>query len=205
VVESTETDPESEVLTDPDEELEEPQPAGRLSPSTRSMLEWFGVIVGALLVALFARATVVQAFYIPSGSMLPTLEIGDRVLVNRLSYKLHDIHRGDIVVFERPQGTEDGSGIKDLIKRVVGLPGETIEARDGKVYIDGKLLEEGYLPDGTPTTDLPATEIPPDHIFVMGDNRTGSNDSRRFGPVPEDSVIGRAFVRIWPVRKIGTM
>ena len=173
----------------------------------RFALEWGAVIVGALVVALVVKTFLFQAFYIPSASMEPTLEKGDRVLVNKLSYDLHDINRGDIVVFELPPDKVGPDGIKDLIKRVIGLPGETIESRDGVVYIDGKRLEEPYLPDGV-TTDNPAIEkqvVPEGHIFVLGDNRDNSADSRfaNRGPIPIADVIGRAFVQVWPPTDVG--
>jgi signal peptidase I len=108
------------------------------------------------------------------------------------------VNRGDIVVFERPQGESDPR-IKDLIKRVIGLPGETIEARDGRVLINDRVLDEPYLPQGTTTTNLPRQLIEPDHVFVMGDNRSNSRDSRVFQAIPEDLIVGRAFIRVWPV------
>jgi signal peptidase I len=123
------------------------------------------------------------------------------VLVNKLSYKLHDIHRGDIVVFTKPKGEE--SDIKDLVKRVIALPGESVEGRDGHIYIDGKLLKEPYLPDGTETSTFGAQPVPSNSIWVMGDNRPASRDSRYFGPIPESSVVGRVFVRIWPPNRLG--
>lgn len=173
----------------------------------RSIVEWVAVVVGALVVALVVKTFLFQAFYIPSASMEPTLEKGDRVLVNKLSYDLHDVNRGDVVVFELPTDKVGPDGIKDLIKRVVGLPGEVIETRDGEVYIDGKLLKEPYLPEGT-TTDHPPIEkqtIPDGHVFVLGDNRDNSADSRfpGRGPVPIDSIIGRAFIQVWPPTDIG--
>jgi signal peptidase I len=173
----------------------------------RSVVEWVAVIVGALVVALVVKTFLFQAFYIPSASMEPTLEKGDRVLVNKLSYDLHDIGRGDVVVFELPPDKVGPDGIKDLIKRVVGLPGEVIETRDGIVYIDGDRLEESYLPEGT-LTDTPPIErqtVPEDHIFVMGDNRDNSADSRQpdRGPIPIDDVIGRAFIQVWPPTDVG--
>ncbi len=177
----------------------------RVSP-LRNALEWVAVIGGALVVALVIRSFLLAAFYIPSPSMLPTLQKNDRVLVNKLSYRLHDVHRGDVVVFERPPNEAD-QRIKDLIKRVIGLPGETIEARNGRVVIDGRYLEEPYLrleESGCPGTEnLPPTVIPADHVFVLGDNRCDSSDSRVFGPIPEDLIVGRAFVRVWPVTHLG--
>ncbi|HEX4905255.1 MAG TPA: signal peptidase I [Acidimicrobiales bacterium] len=170
----------------------------------RNVVEWVAIIVGALAVALIVKTFLIQAFFIPSLSMYPTLDEGDRVLVNKLSYKLHDVHRGDLVVFERPKGQPE-SEIKDLIKRVIGLPGETIEAREGTVYIDGKALEESYLVDGITTDNLPRQVIAKGHVFVMGDNRSDSADSRVFGAIDEDSIVGRAFVRVWPIPELSLL
>jgi signal peptidase I len=179
----------------------------RRKDGVRSAVEWAAVIVGALVVALIVKTFLFQAFYIPSGSMEPTLHKGDRVLVNKLSYDLHDIHRGDIVVFELPKDKIGPDGIKDLIKRVVGLPGEVIESRDGQVYIDGKLLKEPYLPAGVTTNNPPIEKqtVPAEHIFVLGDNRDNSADSRfpNRGPIPIKDVVGRAFIEVWPPQDIG--
>jgi signal peptidase I len=169
--------------------------------STRTLIEWVAVIGGALIVALVIKTFLIQAFYIPSGSMEPTLDIGDRVLVNKLSYRVHDVHRGDLVVFERPEG--EGGDIRDLIKRVIGLGGETIEGRDGHIVIDGRVLSEPYLPEGVTTGDFEPVEIPEDQVWVMGDNRGDSRDSRSFGPIAEEDIVGRAFIRVWPVGDIG--
>jgi signal peptidase I len=164
----------------------------------RNAVEWVVIIGGAFLVAFVVKTFLIQAFFIPSGSMLPTLHEDDRVLVNKLSYDLHDVHRGDLVVFERPENEAAGQ-IKDLIKQVVGLPGERIESRDGAVYIDGDLLEEPYLADGAETTGLEPQTVPEGHVFVMGDNRGDSMDSRVFHAIDEDLIVGRAFVRVWPL------
>ena len=167
----------------------------------RNVVEWLAILGGALVVALVVTRFLVQAFFIPSLSMFPALNDGDRVLVNKLSYRLHEINRGDLIVFERP--SEEGPGqVKDLIKRVVAVGGERIEARDGRVLIDGKLLPEPYLPPGVETTNLEPLVVPDGHVFVMGDNRGDSRDSRFFGPLPEDLVIGRAFVKVWPVHDL---
>ena len=168
----------------------------------RSTVEWALVIAGALLVALVIKTFLFQAFYIPSASMEPTLKVGDRVLVNKLSYRAHEVNRGDLVVFERPPG-EPETEIKDLIKRVVALEGEEVEGRDGRVFVDGKALDEDYLAEVVFTTDFGPLFVPEDSVFVMGDNRGDSRDSRIFGPIPEDLIVGRAFVRVFPLGDLG--
>jgi signal peptidase I len=170
----------------------------------RTVVEWVAVILGGIVIALVVEAFLVQAFWIPSVSMSPTLEVGDRVLVNKLAYKVHDVHRGDVVVFSRPKGTEGpDDNIKDLIKRVVAVGGDTIEARDGRVYVNDELIDEPYLPVGTRTDDLNRQSVPKGKVFVMGDNRTDSQDSRIFGPIDEDTIVGRAFVKVLPLTDLG--
>ena len=166
--------------------------------ASRNALEWVGIVLGALAVALVVKTFLFQAFFIPSLSMYSTLDKGDRVLVNKLSYRLHDVHRGDLVVFERPPNVAD-TGIEDLIKRVVGLEGDVVEGHDGKVFINGRALDEDYLDKGIKTGDFARVTVPEGHIFVMGDNRGNSEDSRIFGAIDEDLLVGRAFVRVWPI------
>lgn len=161
-------------------------------------------MVGALLIALVIKTFLLQAFFIPSSSMVSTLNIGDRVLVNKLSYDFHDVNRGDIIVFERPAGEAD-SGITDLIKRVVGLPGDTVQGQNGQVLINGEPLDEPYLDDGVTTGDFDPIEVPEGHLFMMGDNRGDSRDSRFFGPIEEDTIVGRAFFRVWPLGDISLL
>jgi signal peptidase I len=170
----------------------------------RSLVEWAAVIVGALVVALLVKTFLFQAFSIPSGSMQPTLHPGDRVIVNKLSYRFGDVERGDIVVFRRPE-TMPELPTKDLIKRVIGMPGEEIETRDGVVYIDGAPLEEPYLAGGTRTEGLARTEVPAGHFLVLGDNRVSSQDGRAFGPIAQELVIGRAFLRVWPLGNLSRL
>jgi signal peptidase I len=171
----------------------------------RTVLEWLGVIGGGIVIALLVEAFLIQAFWIPSPSMEPTLDVGDRVLVNKLSYKFHDVNRGDVVVFERPPGASTGQNgeIKDLIKRVIAVGGDSIEAKEGTVFVNGDQIDENYLEPGTPTDNLPFTTIPEGQVFVMGDNRTNSEDSRIFGPINEDAIVGRAFIRVLPITDIG--
>ena len=177
----------------------------------KSILEWVVVIVGAVGLALLIKAFLFQAYYIPSPSMNPTLFEGDRILVNKLSYKLHSVNRGDLIVFDTPEA----SGKDDLIKRVIGLPGEFVNVEEERIEIDGGLLLEPYLPlssniksFATPVNCVNRPDenygcrIPDDHVFVMGDNRSNSRDSRFFGPVPIEDVKGRAFIRVWPIGDI---
>jgi signal peptidase I len=195
------------------EPLDQDQPDGeaadksRLSKGARSTIEWIVVIGAALIVALVVRTFILAAFYIPSESMESTLHIGDRVLVNKTSYHLHDVHRGDVVVFRRPPGETDAS-IKDLIKRVVALPGETVACQDQKIVIDGRILDEPYLdtgvaPCGVGSCELKVQTVPANYIWVMGDNRGASQDSRCFGPIAQKLLVGRAFVRVWPFSHLG--
>jgi signal peptidase I len=200
-------------VVDPTVPADAPPPKKQTS-TVRNIVEWILVLGGALLIALLIRTFLFTTFWIPSASMEPTL-VGqpnrhDRIIVNRLSYKLHSVHRGDIIVFEKPPGetatTEDGRPVKDLIKRVIGLPGETVTLRNSHVFIDGKRLQESYLPKGTPTVPICGTvtefKVPKGDVFVMGDNRTNSTDGRCFGPIDEDTIVGRAFFRFWPLSQI---
>lgn len=189
-----------------------PEPAA----AWRVALEWAGFVVFAVLIAFVVKSWVFAVFYIPSGSMKPTLQVQDRIAVSKLSYRLHDVNRGDIVVFEAPDGTRTAE-IKDLVKRVIGLPGDVIEGRDGGVFINGEPLDEPWLPEGArdQTSDFVCESsyegapgcvdgaVPEGRYFVMGDNRAGSSDSRVFGPIGEDWIVGRAFLTLWPVTRIG--
>jgi signal peptidase I len=166
--------------------------------------EWLILVAASLAVALVVRGFLIQAFYIPSESMVPTLIKNDRVLVNKLSYKLHDVHRGDIVVFKAPPGAATAQ-VKDLIKRVVGLPGETIEGRNGSIFINNKPLDEPYLSPDVRSRDFPPEKIPPDKIYVLGDNRQDSRDSTFFHAIDESAIVGRAFVKIWPLNDLGLL
>jgi signal peptidase I len=168
----------------------------------RAIIEWLVVLVVALGVAVGMRTFVVQTFYIPSGSMEPTLNIGDRILVDKLSYHLHAVHRGDIIVFARPPGETLEPGVNDLVKRVIGLSGETISGQNGQVYINGKPLAEPWLPKGVVTGNFSPVKIPKGFYFVMGDNRDFSSDSRVFGPISGSLIVGRVVMRIWPLSHI---
>jgi signal peptidase I len=177
------------------------------------------LILVALVIAVLIKTFVVQAFWIPSGSMRETLEINDRVLVNKLSYRLGDIQRGDVVVFDDPRGVQDRESVvesvvrnlaesiglstpkSEFIKRVIGLPGETIEIRDGRLFVDGVALDEGYLHPDTNMLDFGPQVVEDGHYFVMGDNRNRSQDSRSFGAIEGEAVVGQAFVVLWPLSR----
>ena len=178
----------------------------------RMLRDWIIVIVLALGAAMLVRLYVLQQFYISGPSMEMTLIENDRVLVNKLSYRLHDIHRGDIVVFDRV--TINGQQVEhtDLIKRVIGVENDTVEIQKCKVLVNGTVIEEPYIDKDVlalPTPedvcripDMKKMTVPKKQIFVMGDNRPQSFDSRNFGSVPENLVIGRAFAVVWPFGSI---
>jgi signal peptidase I len=197
-------------------------PKKHRNPVVQFLGELPGLIIMAFVLALVIKTFLVQAFYIPSGSMEPTLVPGDRVLVLKVPYYFHDPRRGDIVVFEDPDpsGEPDrglvggifhwmfeGLGVQrpdseDFIKRVIGTPGDVVHARDGVVYVNDEPIDEPYLTQ--PTEDFSRDTVPPGRLFVMGDNRGNSLDSRfSLGFVPIDKVVGKAEVVIWPPGDLG--
>ena len=205
---------------------ERPEPSKQDGDQERGgLLSFFrelpGLILVAFALALIIKTFLVQAFFIPSASMVPTLEVGDRVLVNKLVYDFGEPQRFDIIVFEDPNAPEPDRGFfegmlhwlteglgfataqeQDYIKRVVGLPGEEIEGRDGKIFIDGQQLRQppGVQPD---TQSFGPVTIEDDKVFVMGDNRANSSDSRSLlGPIPYEKIVGKAFVLLWPPSRI---
>jgi signal peptidase I len=183
--------------------------------SNRWIIELAGVVVVAIVVAFLLRTFVIATYSIPSGSMEPTLQVGDRIVVDKLAYDLHGVDRGNIVVFSTPPN-EDCAGppVSDLVKRVVGLPGETISVSGGNVFINGHLLSQSWLPSSEQGKTYPGPspapyalhhpfKIPQGDVFVMGDNRMLSCDSRYWGPIAESTIVGKVDLRIWPVSRIG--
>ncbi len=159
------------------------------------------LIISFALVFGFVRPFVVEAFYIPSESMVPTLEVGDRVLANKFIYRFTEPERGDIVVFRSVEGGEE-----DLIKRVVGIPGDKISVKNGTLFLNGEPQKEPYVNTSFPDRSFASPKkVPQNHVFVMGDNRANSRDSRFFGPVPEKNIEGEAFIRFWPPNRLGLL
>lgn len=193
--------------------------------TTRRLRRGLSLVLAALALALLLRAFVLQAFWIPSASMEPTLVPGDRILVSKLATRVGGVHRGDVVVFEdpRPESELDRDPVsafvrwvlaglgaaqsadQDFVKRVVALPGESWELRRGVVYIDGRRLDEPYLDPTVDTRSFGPATVPAGRLFVLGDNRTRSSDSRfsQLGYVPRDKVVGRAVAVIWPPSRMG--
>ncbi len=203
----TDGEPEPATIT---QGSEQPAPPTRLR---RVLLQASVIVVLAVVIAIVLRTFVVGTYLIPTGSMEPTLMINDRIMVDKLSYHLHGVHRSDIVVFSKPPAENCGGGpVVDLVKRVIGLPGETISLAYGEVRINGKPLREPWLPAGAtpPTTPGPSNEpyalhhpykIPAHHVYVMGDNRTLSCDSRYWGPILESTIVGKVDLRFWPLSR----
>lgn len=155
-----------------------------------------------MAVALLVRLFVLQPFYIPSGSMEPTLKINDRIVVETVSEHFRDVRVGSIVVFHAPRSI-DPAGEEFLVKRVVAVAGDKLSAHDGQLYLNDALLEELYLQSSVRTDDFPEILIPDGMFFAMGDNRGNSQDSRFFGAVPQNSIIGCVLVRVWPLGSLG--
>jgi signal peptidase I len=182
---------------------------------TKALRDWILVVVLALGAALLVRVYVLQQYYISGPSMETTLFGNNRVLVNKLSYRLHDIHRGDVVVFDRVTTSDGTVSHDDLIKRVIALPGDTIEIKNCIVIVNSKPTVEPYLDkeileltdpvNRCLVVNLTVQTVPAKKIFVMGDNRPESFDSRKFGPISESLVVGRAFAVVWPFSRLATL
>jgi signal peptidase I len=168
------------------------------------IIEWGAILLIAILASFLVRLYAVQTFFIPSGSMEPTLHVGDRILVNKLSVRFGTINAGDIIVFKAPPSEHCGDGnYPDLVKRVIGLPGQTVTSKGNTVYVDGQKLKEPWTYFRTLSPEIKKITLKANQYFVMGDNRANSCDSRYWGPVPRSDIIGKAFFRIWPFSRIG--
>lgn len=160
------------------------------------------VVIFALILTFVLRSYVVEARGIPTGSMIPTLQIGDKLLVDKIYYKFTELHQGDIVVFAPPPEAQVGNNKTDFIKRVIGLPGDKVQVTDGTVFVNDKPLTEPYI-NQKPNYNYGPVTVPEGSLFVMGDNRNNSFDSHAWGFLPMQNVKGRAFFRYWPPDRIG--
>lgn len=172
-----------------------------LSQSVRENIQ---ILAIALLIAVLVRVFVAEPRYIPSDSMLPTLEVGDRVVVEKLSYQYQAPKRGEIVVFNPPPLLQEFGFAQNeaLIKRVVGEAGQVVQVAQGNVYIDGQPLQEDYIAE-PPNYQMEPIRVPENAVFVMGDNRNNSNDSHVWGTLPDEYIVGRAVYRFWPLGRVG--
>ena len=177
---------------------------GLIKSVVRFFFDFLETIVVALSVFVVVYLFIIQPHEVKGSSMEPNFQNNEYIITDKLSYRFGHPQRGDVIIFKAPVNPD-----VDYIKRIVGLPGETVAISGGKVYINGKLLNESYLNDMTPLfpggfmDEGVEIEIPPEHYFVMGDNRPHSSDSREFGPIPENLIIGRAVFRYWPVDELG--
>ena len=192
----------------PEEPLvEEPAPV-RTKRLHHLLIEWGLILLAALLVSVGLRTFAFQTFFIPSGSMEPTLQIGDRIIVDKLSVDWGSIHRGDILVFKSPP-TENcgGDPVVDLVKRVIGLPGDKLFSRGDTIYVNSKKLDENWShsePLGNPiASESDPVVVQANHYFMMGDNHSDSCDSRMWGTITRSDIIGKAFFRVWPLNRVG--
>jgi len=176
------------------------------TPLAKSMAEVVeSALMAIALVFLFIRPFVVQAFFIPSPSMYPTLSEGDHILVNKFVYRFREPRINDIIVFKAPPKASDDGTEKDFIKRLVGLPGDVIEVKEGALYRNGKRVSEPFLSEQKIGYTMKPTKVPEGQLFVLGDNRNDSRDSHWWGVLERRRVIGEAMVRFWPPKRFGTI
>ncbi|GAB4539801.1 MAG: signal peptidase I [Pleurocapsa sp.] len=177
------------------------QPARQSQPEN-FWLESIKTLGISLFLAFGIRTFIAEARYIPSGSMLPTLQINDRLIIDKISYDFSDPQRGDIVVFNPTSTLEAQDYHEAFIKRVIGLPGDKVEVRNGKVYVNNTALTENYL-EAPPNYQWGSVIVPPHSYLVLGDNRNDSYDSHYWGFVPRNKIIGKAMFRFWPLNRLG--
>jgi signal peptidase I len=169
------------------------------------MGEWVAIVIVAVVFSLLIRTYGFQTFYIPSASMEPTLQIGDRLIVDKLSVDFGTINRGDIVVFKAPPAEHCGAKVADLVKRVIGLPGDHLTSNGNTIYVNGQPLNEAWTHTEPLGPAIVNVTVPANNYFMMGDYHSDSCDSRSWGSVPRSDIIGKAFVRIWPLSRVGLL
>ncbi|WP_267383040.1 signal peptidase I [Cyanobacterium sp. uoEpiScrs1] len=173
-------------------------------PQENPWIEGIKTIATAAILAFGIRAFVAEARYIPSSSMEPTLQVNDRLIIEKVSYHFKEPKRGDVVVFNPTKALQEKDFRDAFIKRVIGLPGETIEVKMGKVYVNGQAIKEKYISED-PNYDYGPVIVPEREYLVLGDNRNNSYDSHYWGYVPKEKIIGKAFVRFWPFNRLGIL
>jgi signal peptidase I len=180
----------------------EPEQSKPEKSTGRYILELIEIVLIAFALSWVIRTYVLEPRVIPSGSMLPTIQLQDRVIVDKFFFKTFDqLHSGDVIVFHPPASVDSAD---DFIKRLIALPGDTIEIRNHKTYINGQPLLEPYLLEQQ-TKNVPPTKIPEGFVFVMGDNRNNSSDSRAWGLLPIENISGRTLFRYWPLQRFGAL
>ena len=186
-----------------------PESGGGVAPTQRAthrlrvLVEWIVIIVVAVLASFLIRTYVLQTFFIPSASMEPTLLIGDRIIVSKLSSEFGTIHRGDILVFKAPPTEHCGEVVSDLVKRVIGLPGDHLTSQGNTIYVNGLALKETWSHYEPLGTVIGKVTVPAKSYFMMGDNHPNSCDSRMWGSITKSEIIGKVFLRIWPLTRTG--
>lgn len=180
-------------------------PAPRAWWQSRGLRNWLIAIIAALLASILVRTFAFESYFIPSGSMEPTLQVGDRVMVDKLAVDFGTINIGDVIVFRSFSAvtTQCHDSVPDLVKRVVAVPGDTIASIGNRIYVNDQLLKENWTHNEPLGRPIPTTVVPKGDYYVLGDNHPNSCDSRYWGFVPRSSIIGKVFIRYWPLRRIG--
>jgi len=202
------------MVPDPNSPLQSPSSPSTSESASQSLWQrwWHSqrdnvrLLAVALAIALLTRMFIAEPRFIPSNSMEPTLAVGDRLIVEKVSYRLGSPHPKDVIVFQPPQQLLEWGyrGRQAFIKRIIAVPGQTVSVQRGRVYVDGQPLEEDYILE-PPQYQMDPIYVPEGHVFVMGDNRNDSNDSHVWGVLPQDNIIGRAQFRFWPLDRLGSL
>jgi signal peptidase I len=179
-------------------------PHNPLPKSESPWKEGVQTITLSLFLAFGIRTYIAEARYVPTGSMQPTIEINDRLMVDKLTYRWQNPQRGDIIVFTPPQALVEQNMKDNMVKRLIGLPGDRVEIKNGTVWVNGEVLTENYTKEAA-QYEMPAVTVPENQYLMLGDNRNNSYDSHYWGFVPRENIIGRAVVRFYPFDRIGGM
>ncbi len=177
------------------------KPSELVEKEENPVVEIVKTIAMAAVLSFGIRTFVAEARYIPSSSMEPTLQINDRLIIEKMSYRFTEPERGEMIVFNATEALQAEDYTEAFIKRIIGIPGDTVAVRSGKVIVNGEILEESYIKEA-PSYEYGPVTVPAGEYLVLGDNRNNSYDSHYWGFVPEDKIIGRAYVRFWPPQRL---